>query len=181
MTFSSWAKTALWSATMSNVTGTRGTVGVGVGLAVGPGMGVISGPTAPTTGVAIGLSSGSRSALSSGGALTTTVSGAGAIGDGTGEEPVDLGDGSVEQVAGPERIGRDRADADDGDDQPEGDDGNEEAAGTATAGRAGHAGRLTCGWWRCCGRSTRWSCDAAANRTRPQRNELKSTRTSSRA
>ena len=68
MTFCSWAKTALWSATTSNVIGTRGTVGVGVvvGLAVGTGTGVIPGPTAPPTGVAIGDSSGSRSAASPG-------------------------------------------------------------------------------------------------------------------
>ena len=83
--------------------------------------------------------------MSSGGALTTTVSGAGAIRDGTGEEPIDLGDRSVEQMAGTEGIRRDGTDADEGDHQPEGGD-DEQATVEATLGRAGHAGRLTCGW-----------------------------------
>ena len=145
MTFSSWAKTALWSATTSKVIGTRGTVGVGVGLAVGTGTGVMPGPTAPTTGVAIGDSSGSRSAASSGGVWRPDRVRRGAIGNGTGKDPVDLGDRSVEQVAGTQGIRRDGTDADEGDHQPEGGD-EEQATVEATFGRAGHAGRLTCDW-----------------------------------
>src|SRR6185369_9895621 len=81
VTLSSWAKTALWLATISKVIGTRGTVGVGVALVVGTGTGVTSGPTA-ATGVAMGSSSGSRSATSSGAVLATTVSGADRSGTG---------------------------------------------------------------------------------------------------
>ena len=70
---SSWAKTALWSATTSTDR-TRGTVGVGVGLAVGGWAGVTARTPAPTTGADRRLV-GIEVRGSSGGGLATTVSG----------------------------------------------------------------------------------------------------------
>ena len=145
MTFCSWAKTALWSATISKVTGTRGTVGVGVALAVGIGTGVRPGPRAPTTGVAIATSSGSsvRGVL---GRLGLEDRGrCDAIWDGTSQEPVDLGHRPVVQVVGTRSIRRDGTDAARRDHQAEGGD-EEQATVEAGLGRAGHAERLTCGW-----------------------------------
>ncbi len=88
--------------------------------------------------------------MASGGALTRTVSGAARSGTGPARNRSTLATARSNRLAGTERIGRDRADADDGEyerkHQPEGRDGEEAAMGSLAAGRAGHAGRLTCDW-----------------------------------